>query len=478
MPSAPLRTISDVPSVAFGSNAYRRQNGNLPELRLVNMFVEASQAGEQGAVLLSRNVLEEHTTGLGSGGIVGGMRKDGVFGGDVFSVSATNILYRGTTALGSITGSGPVSIAMGPAEVQIARGASLHSYNGTNLATVTYPDSQQVRAVEYHDGLFVTLPADSQRYYWSAVNDGRSIDALDFASAESSPDPLLDLRVINDTLWLFGSETIEPHANTGEADAPYSRFEGRIFGKGLVATGCVGEADNTLVFTSADGMVYRIADVPERISEHGMEERISQCRRAGGDVSMFTYINQGHTFAVLRLTAGNGAGTFQFDFATRQYSELASYGRDNWRGQCAINLGDRYVFGDDETGRLLEFGTGFADIDEPLERLFTSAFAIKGGTVQVDNFNIEANVGWTELLSGQGSAPIAETRASRDAGVTWGNWRSAELGSQGHYRTRPRWRRWGSFDFPGAVFETRCVDPVPFRISSVTVNEEGGGRSR
>jgi hypothetical protein len=454
-----------MPRIAYGSSAYRRDNGNLPELRLVNMFLERAPQEESGAVLLSRRGLSSALT-VGAGPITGAFSQPGVFGGDRFTVSG-GTLYRETTAIGAITGDGPVSFAGRASEVLVAAGGDLYSYNGTNLVAVTFPDGAAVTAIEFHDGLFIAARAESHSYYWSAVNDGRSWDGLDFASAESKPDALLDLRVINDTLWLLGENTLEPHANTGDADAPYQRIEQRIFDKGGHSTGCLVEMDNTLLFVGHENMAFRLAEVPERISDHGIEERIAE----SAEVSAFAFVSEGHSFFCIRLDDG----TFAFDLSTSQWCEFASYGRANFRGRCAIR--DLALFGDEEDGTLWEL-SGFDDDGETLERLFTAAFPLKGGSFPVDRLLVENNVGWTALLAGQGSDPTAEIRTSHDAGSTWGNWRSAKLGAQGKFRTKTEWKRLGSFDFPGFMAEVRTTDPVDFRVSGVHINEDGGGRSR
>jgi hypothetical protein len=439
----------------------------LPRLRLINLYVEQTPAEQEGVVLLSRKGLSSYAS-VGAGPVSGVFQQPGVFSGDVFCVSGGH-LYRGSTDLGAIDGTGAVSFAGTTGELLVTAGAGLWSYNGTNLQAVAFPDSADVTAVTFHDGLFIAARAGGHKYYWSAVLDGRTWGALDFASAESKPDALLDLRVVNDTLWLFGQETIEPWANTGDADAPYQRFEQRIFSKGVKATGCVVSMDQALFFVAHDDMVYALRDGPERISDHGIEEQIA----ASASVSCFGYIDEGHSFFCVRLDSQ----TFAYDIATQQWAELQTHGRSNFRAKCATEPGDTAIFGDDEDGTLWTLG-GFTDGDDPLERLFTFAVPLDGGTLTADVIGIVANVGWTELLAGQGSDPIAELRMSRNAGATFGNWRSAELGQQGEYETDTRWRRCGTYARPGMLGEIRVTDPVGLRISAVLVNEQGGGRSR
>jgi hypothetical protein len=453
--------------VFYGRGAYLRNNGNLPRLRLINLYVEQSPTDEEGVILLSRKGLSEYAS-VGTGPITGAFQEPGVFGGDVFCVSGGH-LFRGASDLGAIDGTGPVSFAGTTGELLVSAGASLWSYNGTNLVAVSFPDSANVTAITFHDGLFIAARAGGHKYYWSAVLDGRTWNPLDFASAESKPDALLDLRVVNDTLWLFGEETIEPWANTGDADVPYQRFEQRIFSKGVKATGCVVEMDQALFFVAHDSMAYALRDGPERISDHGIEEQIA----ASASVSCFGYIDEGHSFFCIRLETQ----TFAYDVATGQWAELQTYGRTNFRAQCATAPGDAAIFGDDEAGTLWTLD-GYKDGADALERLFTIALPMNGGTLAVDTVAIWANVGWTELIAGQGSDPVAELRLSRDAGATFGDWRQARLGEQGEYRTRTVWRRCGLFDAPGMLGEIRISDPVGFRLSSVTANEPGGGRGR
>lgn len=457
-----------VPSISYGNSAYRRLNGNLPELRLKNMFLEVAPTAERQAVLLSRRglVLDYE---VGQGPIKGIFAEAGVFGGDVFTVSGGK-LYRGETELGAIAGNGPVSFAASDTQLAVTAGQRLYRYSEADgLDVVTFPDDADVRAVVFHDGLFLAVADDTQRWYFSAVLDGDSWDGLDYASAERRPDPLLDIKVLNDTAFLLGATTIEPWANTGDAELPYSRIEQRLFDKGVWDTGCTQEIDNTLIFIGDDGIVYRLADVPQRISDHGIEERIAE----SASVSTFAYLDNGHSFFALRLATA----TYLFDLATGQWCEFATYGRTNFRGRCAVTIGTDTLFGDDEEGKVWRFG-GWTDADSALERLFTALVAIPGGSATIENLMIEANPGWTDDLAGQGSDPVVEMRSSRDAGATFGSYRAAPLGQKGQYRKQTQWRRCGQFDHPGALFEIRMTDPCGFRVSAVRVNEPLGGRSR
>lgn len=454
-------------AIPYGTGSYRRDKGSLPPLSLVNMFVEKTPSAENGVVLMSRQGLAESYR-VGNGPIRGAYSEPGTFGGDVFTVSGMDF-YRGETWLGSIVGDGPVSFAASGFEVLLTAGASLYSYNGSDLAEVVLPDGFSARSVAFISGHFIVPRDGSHKFYWSAQLNGRSFDALDFASAESEPDTLVDAVAMRGNLYLMGQASIEPWYYTGALDLPFSLIQQRLFPKGAIDTGCSVEMDNALFFVGSDAIVYRTADVPERLSDHGIEERIE----ASETVSAFGYIFEGHTYFCIRLDTA----TFALDAATGQWCELQTFGRANFAGRCATARGETVLFGDDATGKVWTFGD-YSDDGQPLLREFTAAFPLKGGTAIVDNLTVDANSGRTDLLSGQGSNPVIEMAPSYDAGATWGTFRQARLGDQGEYRTRSRWTRVGMFDSPGAMFKFRVTDPVALRVSNVLVNEAGGGRSR
>jgi hypothetical protein len=324
--------------------------------------------------------------------------------------------------------------------------------------------------VTYIAGVFIFIPNNSHKWYWSAALDARTIESLDFASAEMKPDDLLDVRAVQGRLYLFGQESTEPWFPSGNVDLPFTRIDQGLMSTGVVATGCVAELGDTLAFVGHDCSVYRITGGPERISHNGIEERI----RNSTTVSCFAFSYDGHAFFCVRLDTM----TLAFDMATEEWCEFASYGRTNWRAKCATNVGPVAYFGDDETNNVWKFGNTFRDHDGDLEAYFTALAEIDGGAVIFDNIEVRANVGHTDPLSGDDAEPEIEMRSSRDAGETFGAWRSAPLGAQGKYRNRAIWRRNGSFDPPGAYFEFRLTDRSPRRISTVLFNEAGGGRSR
>jgi hypothetical protein len=443
---------------------YHRANGNLPPFELVNMLAEETPSAKGGVSLLSAPGLIAPVT-RGTGPINGIYRRSDLFGGATFTVSGST-LYKDGTSLGTIDGTGPVRWASSDLELVVTRGASAWSYNGTDLVAIAFPDGANVTAVTFMAGLFIFARAGSHKFYWSAVLNARSIDALDFASAESAPDWLLDVLAIADVLYLAGKDTIEAWYATGDGTLPFLRISQRTAPKGVAATGCMAELDNALHFIGNDRAVYRMAEVPTRISNHGIEEQIA----ASASFAVFVYLWQGHAILMVRLDAAS----YGYDVVTSQWHERRTWGLSNWAAQCATQQADGTPMFGNSTGGELLVHSGWAEGASPLAREFTAAIPLTSSQI-IDSIELEANAGASDDLT---LDPVVEMRYSRDRGETWSNFRPSSLGKTGQYRKRPKWRRLGMFDAPGVLIHCRVTDAVPFRVSGAIGSESSAGRER
>jgi hypothetical protein len=454
-------------ALAYGKGTYRRLAAGLPELRLVNMFSEAAATSQDGVVLISRPGLSLGWI-LGNGPIRGIFQQAGTFDGRLFAISGGQLIASNGTVFGGVDGDGPVSFAASSTEVIVTAGAGIVHNNGKYAELVSFPDDADTTAVAYLGSYFVAIRSGTQRFYWSALRDPTSWDGLDYASAESSPDPLRDMIVVGDVLWLLGATSIEPWAITGDSDLPFQRVEGRNMERGVIATGCACQLDSALFWIGDDHRVYRSGAVPQGLSDAGIEERIA----ASSSISAFTFAYEGHKFFCVRLDTE----TLAFDVATLEWCEFASFGRDNWRVRSSAFMDGMALLGDDATGRVWSLRDSKADDDgQPISKLFTAFQPISDGSFTLDTVHLDADFGGALSLDDD---PLVELRSSRDGGKTWSDWRQAGMGRQGQYRARAVWRRFGSFDAPGGIFEVRCTDPLRFRVSAVRANEVQGGRSR
>lgn len=133
--------------------------------------------------------------------------------------------------------------------------------------------------------------SNSQEFFW--VNPAEvTIDPLNFASKESSPDPIEVMRSVGDQVMIMGARSTENWYATGNLAAPFAPIEGRVYARGVIA-GTPVVIDDGVVLVGDDGRVYSIGYQPgdstdtawgvNRISNNGIEERVRyQLRRQDG----------------------------------------------------------------------------------------------------------------------------------------------------------------------------------------------------
>lgn len=174
-----------------------------------------------------------------------------------------------------------VTVVTGSADVAFATptmtGGGTHALHG-----VAIPTGEGVSLVAVLN-LFVWVGVNnSQKFFY--IRPGEiTIDALDFASKESAPDPLSDLVAVGDVMVVIGTASTEFWSATGDNDNPFAPITGRTMSRGAVAGTAVAVDERTIMLVGNDGRVYSVAATPDVVSDHGIEERIRiQLRREAG----------------------------------------------------------------------------------------------------------------------------------------------------------------------------------------------------
>jgi len=160
-------------------------------------------------------------------------------------------------------------------------------------ATLTGGGTHSLKGVPIPTGEGVSLVAVLNLFAFIGVNNSQkffyirpgatTIDALDFASKESAPDPLADLVAVGDQMVVVGTATTEFWSATGANDNPFAPVLGRTISRGAVPGTTVMIDERTVMLVGNDGRVYSISSTPTPVSDHGIEERIrKQLRREAG----------------------------------------------------------------------------------------------------------------------------------------------------------------------------------------------------
>jgi len=452
-----------MPALTFGLSSYERAEGNLPPLPVVNMYAE--QSDSEGVVLQSRPALLDREANMGATGPVEALfKRDGVLSGDLVGVSGGDI-YRLTVSIGTLAGSGPVSIAGNEMGVMVTAGSTMRYYDGAALADVSFPDSAAVTKVLVGASRFIALRTGTGKFYWTDPL-GVTFDALDFATAESAADGLLDALFIDDVLLLFGAETVEFWPSTTSGTTPFIPLEGRVIERGIRATGCATAFGSTFAWVTNQNEVC-VQDENNIISNVGLQARIA----AATSVRLFNFFIDGVEFLCLHMNNE----TQVYNRNTGTWSEFKTYIQPTWIAQCYAGG----VFGSAISGRTFEWGDDKYEaqsIEGIFERSFSAGFPLNGGAVPINNLQLRTNPGETPYLTGDYVDPQVEMRTSRDGGRTWGSYSGRSLGMQGEYAKQVSWRALGQANRPGFLCQFRCTAPVPFRVSGVEVNVPWGAR--
>jgi hypothetical protein len=119
--------------------------------------------------------------------------------------------------------------------------------------------------------------------YWIEPNiDGTTlpvIDPLNYFTAETIPDELIEVKVVGDEIWLVGVDSTEVWYVTGRTGVPFDRIKGRAFSRGVVEGTFVAIGQRKFVVGN-DGVVYKLGGGLQRISTHVIEEAIRNQRKA------------------------------------------------------------------------------------------------------------------------------------------------------------------------------------------------------
>jgi len=405
--------------------------GQVSAERLVNMYAEQT-VGKSPVMIRS-------TPGLRLFGTIGETVCRGltVHNNSLYAVVGEN-LYRvgqdGTESLiGEILGNTLCVFASSGIELAIASGGHGYIFD-TSLTKITDEDFMGCTAVEYLDGYFI-FSNGADTFQISALYAGGDIDALDFASAESNPDPIVRAFVDHRELFLFGSKTVETWVNTGGADFPFERISGGVAERGIASPYSVARIDNTVFWLDSDGVVRRMGGgySPMRISTHEVERTLTSIDEA----EAFAFVAQGHEFFVLSLPDR----TWVYDAATQMWHERQSYNEGGrWRARGYAYCYGKHFVGDYENGNIYELDEDvFTEAGDPLvAEIVFPPIHNEQKRFRLHRITLDMEVG--EVTDH--SDPQIRLDLSDD-GVEWTTHGYRSLGTTGKRNQRVSWNRLG-----------------------------------
>lgn len=451
--------------IQFGTGSYQLgESAHFSAQRMVNAYLEASPPGSESPYYVRERY------GIATDRTVGTLHRGaGVVRGILYVVSGTTA-YRvpasgAAVELGTIPGSGRVTIKGDETNVAFLTGRLWYVWNGSTFAAVSDPDAPLSDWMDYLDGYYIGSEHNTGQFFISDNRDPSSWNPLEFASAEKYPDDVTTGIVSHGELLLFGTESGQGYYNSGNADFPFEPVPSANWEVGVASVHGRAKFLNSVAFVGSDFVVYLLEGyAPIPISSDAVSTKLRKA--TDKDFVCHSWMEAKHPF----LSVGNSEFTFVYDGSTKLWHERESYGYSYWLPQFVVPAYNKLYVGDSLSGRL---GVLSGDVASDWDGFMRSSSTCP--PISDDNKRIIHNR--LELLfeAGQGaygSEAQVMLRWSDDRGRTWSNehWRS--LGSLGQYRQRAVWSRGGTSR--GRIYEWAITDSVRRTLIGATLEAEGG----
>ena len=467
----------------FLGGEYRGRSPSFDAERTVNLFpVLAESNGARSAVALYGTPGLKLWTTLTGGGVRGCIRFTEtqaiiVCGTTVWSVNASGTATALTGSVANTTA--VVSMASNGSVIMCVTGGTDGYFINPTAMTVTTITAAAFAGggrVDFIDGYFVWNHINTGQFQITQLY-GTAINALDFATAEGAPDPLVSVIVDHREVWLLGSTSTEVWYDAGGTDFPLQRIQGAFLEIGCAATNSVAKLDNSIFWLATDdrgyGTIQRAAGyTPARVSNNAVEVAIA-AYTVISDAVAYTYAQEGASFYVITFpTAG---ATWCLDVANGLWHERPYRKTDGTltrhRSNCQMNFAGKTLVGDWESGNVYQLDLEtFTDNGDAILALRACRHVTNDGKY-LFNASLELFM-QTGVGDNTTPNPQARLRWSDDGGYSWSNEHFSTIGAIGDRKTRVKWRRLGvSRD---RVYEVAITDPVRRVFTGASLMGSGG----
>jgi hypothetical protein len=383
------------------------------------------------------------------------------------------------TALGAsalrgtlLTSTGPVSMAFGVSQLVIVDGDNgyVMDHATSTFTQITGDGWHGSNTVSFLDNYFLFVRPDSGQFYISDIDNAASLDALEFATAESQPDNLAAILPVQRRGILMGDRSIEIWFDSGAAEFPFER-EGTTIEVGCIAAHAAKVLDNTAFWIGQDrnggGIVYRLNGYQAvRISTQGVEQAL----QASPDLSQATaycYQKNGLTFYAINAPGLTATWVYEVSSgAWHKRCDLDALGNDCAdRGVCHTYAFGEHLLGASDGKVYVLDADVHTKAGDPIRVRRVSPHSATPSLkwIRFDAFH-------ADLLTGeapQGVDPQVSLEYSEDSGATWSDPDFRSLGRVGERFARITWRRLGQGR--DRVWRMTTDSNVPFAIVNVSI---------
>lgn len=459
----------DYPAVGA---SYRSPSLPASAQRTVNMYPEAVQNGLEEVILHNFPGLDRVLAGS-AGEFDRGLH---VFRDNLYQVAGSQLyLVNSTysrTSIGSIAGSGRVSMANNGSTMVIVTGGSEYTYDGTTFTATTL--GQNPTNVEYLNNRFLYDDDDGR----VGVGDvgGTTVTSGNYFTPQSTPDDLVRTFVHNQFAYLFGEKSIEPWQNVTSGTPPFERMNGAIIENvGLSGRNAIDSTETAIYFVSDKGEAQQLQGFrPNNISTVAVANEWRSYTIS--DAIVNTVQAQSLDFVIFSFPTDGKTWAYVEDYGLWFELEHGTAG-DRWRGNSIIEVYGKTIVADYATGNIYELDPDtFTDNGATTvrERIFAplagEKFSRPRQFYQMSEFGLSIETG---LGNASERNPLIAVAFSTDGGKSWSNERFKKVGQEGEYRKDVKVN--SNQHFKDLTVRLRYTEPNKFSLYSSYIKVRQSG---
>lgn len=442
--------------------------------RTVNLYPEVVQNGLTEVVLHNFPGLKRELSG-NSGEFDRGLHR---FKGNLYQVAGSQLYLVSPTfvrtAIGSIGGSGRVSMANnGSTMVIVTGGSGEYTYDGSTFTSTTLGSNPT--NVEYLNNSFFFDDDDGRV---SVTDPGTTtIPALNYFTPESAPDDLVRSYVFNQFIYLFGERTIEPWQYTGAGTPPVERMNGSIVENlGLAGKSAIANTEKAIYFVSNKGSAEQLQGFsPKEVSTVAVANEWRSYTISDAIVQTVDVLGLDFVIFMFPISGKTWCYVEQYDLWFELEHGTAGA---RWRGNSILRVNGDTVVADYATGNIYTLDNDTYtdnDVTTVRERIFAPLAGEKFGNprqwFQWNEFGLSLQTGVGNTSE---RAPQLMVSFSTNGALTFSNERFVNLGDTGQYKTNVR--VYDNKHFQDLTVKLRYTEPTKFSLFSSYIKVRESGR--
>lgn len=351
-----------------------------------------------------------------------------------------------------------------------------------SFSIISLPFTNPVIAT-YQDGFGLVNESGTNDWWQSNYKDLSTWQPLNFAQADSRPDPIDSMVSLHRLVYLFGANSTEIWANAGVPGFSFQRVDGMFMEAGCFAPYSVAAVGESLCWVGGNqqgqGLIYALKgpSTPEIISTQSLTNIINQFPTIE-DAIGYSYTQDGHLFYQLTFPSGNQ--TWVYDMGTKLWHRRAAFSQGEFNrhwSQGYIYYNHMNIVGDYRNGNIYALDLNNYTNDGEILKWLRAFEVFPPGQVPRSAFTfstIELMME-TGMTVPDGLDPQIGLRWSDDGGNSWSTQRTISMGQTGETAYRVEWKRCGSTKKNhglNRILEFTSNDPVRAALIGCRINED------